>query len=167
MHAVRTVIEINIIEPDFDSSGTLDTGNTLAEIRAIANSRTFSQASSVVAFADVAFSIGYSFESRSFKIPQQDIECHWINKIDFNFMDRPVGDRGKNLSGGQKQRVQIVNTLLTGKKVIIFDEATSALDADSEIKIIKHILSKPDVTFILITHNDKLKSLFTKAIELK
>ena len=88
-------------------------------------------------------------------------------EIDQEFLNRQVGDRGKNLSGGQRQRVQLVNTLIADKKILILDEATSALDTNLEQNIIDYILHRDDLTVVLITHNNKIKKKFKKIIELK
>ena len=88
-------------------------------------------------------------------------------EIDQEFLNRQVGDRGKNLSGGQRQRVQLVNTLIADKKFLILDEATSALDTILEQKILDYILDRDDLTIVLISHNNKINKKFKKIIELK
>ena len=85
---------------------------------------------------------------------------------DEEFLSRNVGDRGKSLSGGQRQRIQIINTLLAKKSLIILDEATSALDQELELRILRYILNQPNLTVIIITHNEQLRKLFNKTIEL-
>ena len=87
-------------------------------------------------------------------------------EIDQKFLERQVGDRGKNLSGGQRQRIQLVNTLIADKKILILDEATSALDTDLEDSIIDYVLNRDDLTVVLITHNTRIKKKFNKTIEL-
>ena len=88
------------------------------------------------------------------------------DEIDHSFLERSVGDRGKNLSGGQRQRVQLLNTLITNKKTLILDEATSALDENMEKKIMNYILDQNDLTVVAVTHKNALSPLFNKVINL-
>ena len=60
------------------------------------------------------------------------------------------------LSGGQKQRVAIARTLVMKPKVLLLDEPLSALDGiikESIKKTIKDIVSKFNLTTIIVTHD--------------
>lgn len=60
------------------------------------------------------------------------------------------------LSGGINQRICIALSLISMPDVIIFDEPTSAIDANNSYKIlslISNLVSKRQITIIIITHN--------------
>ena len=70
-----------------------------------------------------------------------------------------------NFSGGEKQRISIARALYHIKPILIMDEATNGLDEKSELKILKEILKKyKRTTVIFISHNQSLKSNFTKKL---
>lgn len=64
-----------------------------------------------------------------------------------------VGENGSNLSGSQKQRVAIARALLHNRSVLLVDEGTSALDQENADRIEKNLLSKPELTLILVSHH--------------
>ena len=68
-------------------------------------------------------------------------------------LDTIVGENGGNLSGGQKQRVAIARALLYNRSILLVDEGTSALDQENADRIEKTLLSKPELTLILISHH--------------
>ena len=84
---------------------------------------------------------------------------------DKNFM---VGENGINLSGGQKQKIVLARTFYGNPEIIILDEPTSALDEENTelfFKIIENL--KDTKTFIIITHDQKIKSLSNKSYFIK
>jgi ATP-binding cassette, subfamily B, bacterial PglK len=77
------------------------------------------------------------------------------------------GEMGKELSGGQIQRISIARALYNNPELLILDEATSALDVETEIKIIKTVMSfKGEKTIIIISHNEKVLSFCDSVINL-
>lgn len=68
-------------------------------------------------------------------------------------LDTIVGENGGNLSGGQKQRVAIARALIHNRSVLLVDEGTSALDGENAERIENHLLSRPDLTLILVSHH--------------
>ena len=77
------------------------------------------------------------------------------------------GEMGKELSGGQIQRISIARALYNNPELIILDEATSALDLETEMKIIKTVMSfKGQKTIIIISHNQKVLSFCDSVINL-
>lgn len=64
-----------------------------------------------------------------------------------------VGINGSNLSGGEKQRISIARAILKKSDIIFADEVTAALDTQMANEVTTAILSIPDVTKIIITHN--------------
>ena len=79
-----------------------------------------------------------------------------------------VGENGINLSGGQKQKIVLARTFYGNPEIIILDEPTSALDEENTelfFKIIENL--KDTKTFIIITHDQKIKSLSNKSYFIK
>lgn len=80
-----------------------------------------------------------------------------------------VGENGGSLSGGQKQRVAIARALLHNRSILLVDEGTSALDQINADRIEKNLLSKPELTLILVSHHlsEEHKKRFTKVFTLE
>jgi ABC-type multidrug transport system fused ATPase/permease subunit len=76
-----------------------------------------------------------------------------------------LGESGAILSGGQRQRIGIARALYKQTEVIILDESTSSLDPSSEVEILKKLLTLPNKTIILITHNINNYLLFDKILD--
>lgn len=83
--------------------------------------------------------------------------------------DYLCGENGKNLSGGEKQRISIARSLLKQSKVLLVDEATAALDAETAHRVTQSILSLPEMTRIVVTHDLERTTLaqFDEIIVLK
>ena len=79
-----------------------------------------------------------------------------------------VGENGGSLSGGQKQRVAIARALLYNRSILLVDEGTSALDKENADRIEKNLLSKPELTLILVSHHlsEEQKKQFTQVFAL-
>ena len=74
-----------------------------------------------------------------------------------------------SLSVGEQQRVTIARALINDPKIIFADEPTSALDdpnTDSVIKLLMEQAEVSNATLIVVTHDNRLKSLFTNSIQL-
>lgn len=116
---------------------------------------------------NMLFGVGANYDTKIFK--ELLLLMNFTNQnggVDEEFLSRDVGDRGKNLSGGQRQRIQLINTLITGKKILILDEATSALDETMETEVIRYLTSRVNTTLLVITHNKNLKQYFYNQIDL-
>ncbi|MEO0122939.1 MAG: ABC transporter ATP-binding protein [candidate division WOR-3 bacterium] len=70
-----------------------------------------------------------------------------------------IGERGLKLSGGEKQRMAIARALLNEAKIMILDDATSNLDADTEKKLIQHIVEIQGMTVIVVSHRLSILSM--------
>lgn len=83
-----------------------------------------------------------------------------------NFADHYPGE----LSGGQQQRVSIARALIVNPPVILADEPTGSLDSETEAELltfIKQLNRELGITFLIITHDDKVAEIGDRIIELK
>lgn len=73
------------------------------------------------------------------------------------------------LSVGEQQRATIARALINDPKIIFADEPTSALDdpnTDAVIRLLLEQAEASNATLIVVTHDNRLKTLFTNSIEL-
>ncbi|MEM9885281.1 MAG: ABC transporter ATP-binding protein [Bacteroidota bacterium] len=73
------------------------------------------------------------------------------------------------LSVGEQQRVAIARALINQPSVIFADEPTSALDdknTEQVIELLKQQASKANASLLIVTHDNRLKSVFEKTVEL-
>lgn len=74
------------------------------------------------------------------------------------------------LSGGQQQRVSIARALIVNPPIILADEPTGSLDSETEeelLQFIKELNRDMGITFLIITHDDKVAEIGDRTIELK
>ena len=79
-----------------------------------------------------------------------------------------AGENGQNLSGGQRQKIVLARALYGNPAIIVMDEPTSDLDEENIELFYKLILRlKESKTFIIITHDKKIKNLSNKNYSIK
>ncbi len=100
-------------------------------------------------------------------------------KISTSFVFNLLNDLGLNeklkqkaygLSVGEAQRVAIARGLANNPKIIFADEPTSALDDKNTENVLKLLFSfskKNNSTIIVSSHDQRIKSFFTKKIDIK
>ncbi|MED3562949.1 ABC transporter ATP-binding protein [Bacillus xiapuensis] len=74
------------------------------------------------------------------------------------------------LSGGQQQRVSIARALIVNPPIILADEPTGSLDSETEedlLSFIQELNSDLGITFLIITHDEKVAEIGHHIIELK
>lgn len=75
----------------------------------------------------------------------------------------------KELSLGEQQRFSIIRAALSKPKLILADEPTSALDDENAQRVGALLLetaAKTQASLVVVTHDVRLKSLFTKTLQL-
>lgn len=73
------------------------------------------------------------------------------------------------LSVGEQQRVNIARAVVNRPSIILADEPTSALDdqnTEQVIDLLKRQAELAKATLLIVTHDNRLKSIFDKQIEL-
>ncbi len=74
------------------------------------------------------------------------------------------------LSQGEQQRVSIARALMNNPKVILADEPTSNLDDQNCQKVIDLLKTQSEqigASLVVVTHDQRLKDVFEKRVELK
>jgi acetoin utilization transport system ATP-binding protein len=74
------------------------------------------------------------------------------------------------LSGGQQQRVSIARALIVNPPIILADEPTGSLDSETEedlLEFIKELNKDLGITFLIITHDEKVAEIGNRTIQLK
>ena len=78
--------------------------------------------------------------------------------------------RPHRLSVGEQQRASICRALVNKPKLILADEPTSALDdyhCTEVISLLREQAEAENITLLIVTHDNRLKSIFDKSIDLK
>lgn len=80
-----------------------------------------------------------------------------------------AGKKPQSLSQGQQQRVSIARALLNKPALLLADEPTSSLDDEAcftVAKLLQQQAQSAKVALLIVTHDQRLKALFPKNIEL-
>ena len=78
-------------------------------------------------------------------------------------------DLPQELSVGEQQRAAIARALINEPSLILADEPTSALDDDNTDQVIDLLTAQAtaaNATLVIVTHDNRLKSVFEQRIEL-
>ena len=110
---------------------------------------------------------------------RENIEvCQYLsqNPLDINELLNTIGLKEHEnkfpaqLSGDQQQRCAIARALIKNPKLLLCDEPTGALDSKTSKEIlilIEKINKKFDTTILIVTHNDIIKNMAHKIIQIK
>lgn len=80
-----------------------------------------------------------------------------------------INARTSQLSIGEQQRVNIARAMINKPSVILADEPTSALDDKNTAQVVDLLRQEADevkATLLIVTHDNRLKTIFEKQIEL-
>ncbi len=85
-----------------------------------------------------------------------------------------LGDKARNypqeLSGGEQQRVAIARALAKEPVLVLADEPTGNLDEEREesiMKIMKELQHKLGMTFLIVSHNTRLRQYMDRTLVLR
>ncbi len=84
-------------------------------------------------------------------------------------VDHKLNAPTNQLSVGEQQRVNIARALVNRPTVILADEPTSALDdvnTEQVIQLLQREAASANATLLIVTHDNRLKSIFDKQIRL-
>lgn len=100
-------------------------------------------------------------------MPTDDNQVHQL-LARLNIKDK-ANDKPHRLSVGERQRASICRALINRPSLILADEPTSALDdhnCHEVIQLIKNQAAADEVTLLIVTHDNRLKSEFEHQIVL-
>jgi ABC-type lipoprotein export system ATPase subunit len=79
-------------------------------------------------------------------------------------IEHKISSSVKDLSQGEKQRVSIARAIINKPSIILADEPTSALDdtnCEAVVQLLKQQAEKNKATLLIVTHDNRLKEVFT------
>ncbi len=92
-----------------------------------------------------------------------------LSLLDHLAIKNKANQKAHRLSEGQKQRASIAMALVNNPKLLLADEPTSSLDdqnCERVIQLLKQQAETLKANLIVITHDHRLKSHFSKSIQL-
>ena len=103
------------------------------------------------------------------KRANEDYDIQAEDLIDSLGLREHINKKVTDLSIGQQQRVAAARALIGNPEMIIADEPTSALDEKNTREFMELLMSvweKKKFTLIFVSHDERLKSYFSRAISL-
>lgn len=84
-----------------------------------------------------------------------------------NGINTVVGPRGVKLSGGQVQRAAAARMFVRNPELVILDDLSSALDVETERILWDRVLSRPEITCLVVSHRRAALQIADHIIVLK
>lgn len=75
------------------------------------------------------------------------------------FINQKIGSNQIGISGGQMQRICLIRALIRSPNILLLDESLSGVHSDLELKILKYITIRDDMTVIYVSHNTRIESI--------
>ncbi len=100
----------------------------------------------------------------------REVEERAEELIDLMGLSKVKNNNALGMSGGQQQRTAIARALIKDPKIVFADEPTGNLDSDSSevvYNLMKKINKKFGITFVIITHVQKIAEKTERIIELR
>ncbi|AUN98699.1 ABC transporter ATP-binding protein [Bacteriovorax stolpii] len=103
------------------------------------------------------------------KRADRDFHAQAEELVDSLGLREHINKKVTDLSIGQQQRVAAARALIGNPEMIIADEPTSALDEKNTrefMELLMKVWEKKKFTLIFVSHDERLKSYFTRSISL-
>ncbi len=108
------------------------------------------------------------FENLNIIKKQCRTEISFLEALERVGLADKINEKVYTLSGGEQQRIALARLMLKRSNLVLADEPTGSLDrknAEEVIKILKD-LNQEGKTIVLVTHDEKIKTIGTRLIEL-
>ena len=104
------------------------------------------------------------------KLPKAEIEKKVKKALEMVDLEGFEDRRVQTLSGGQQQRTAIGRAIVKNPDILLCDEPTGALDYNTSkdiLNLIEEVNHKYGNTVIMVTHNDAIKYMADRVVQLR
>jgi ABC-type lipoprotein export system ATPase subunit len=104
------------------------------------------------------------------KIDEGDFENHVNTLVKYLEVEHCLDKFPYQLSGGEQQRINLIRALSLKPKLLLCDEPTGNLDSKNSQKVaglLRDLAKEFSATMLLVTHDDKIASLFPTKITIE